>query len=602
MEGETGRNAGFLLPKYTEWHMLSQITAYPTQGLGMKKFGTFNGVFIPSFEAILGAVLFLILPLQVGTMGIIPMIIIIFISNIVTTTTAFSIGDCTSNLQDVGAGGMYAVSKRSLGKAFGGSIGIQLFLAQSASIGFYAIAFATPLASILSQFEWFQGISQFYFLSYQTPDQILGIAIALIGLIAGMVGADFIVKIQFIIFLILTLAIGSFYVAPFLGIEFAGQEIFTEAPNWFGDNWNLAFIGTLVAFFPAVTGIDAGVGMSGSLKDPRKSLSKGTFIAIGITFLVYVSLAVVFGLLRPELLVSSPGYEPEVTSIFSGNTPVYVLLIAGILFASGSSALSYFMTAPRTAQALTQDNILPGFLGFLGKDFTKKGNEPRWATLVTFAIVMVVLLNPEIEAIAAIVGIAFLVVYGWINLAAFFERISGNPSFRPTTKGHWAISLLGFLMSMGIIIAQDPLVGALIFASQLIIFLLILRFKSENKLEGVWWGLVFGFISWGLKRLNKIIQGTKNWRPMVGVFAFADSLEESAPALEIGDRISKLKGIALVNILTGKGISEAKQTKRSKDDQANSESSDQPELQGLPRSSLPGLKPWWCRTSNLASL
>jgi amino acid transporter len=264
-----------------------------------------------------------------------------------------------------------------------------------------------------------RGFPSFIFSVIRPLIRSWGIAIALIGLIAGMVGADFIVKIQFIIFLILTLAIGSFYVAPFLGIEFAGQEIFTEAPNWFGDNWNLAFIGTLVAFFPAVTGIDAGVGMSGSLKDPRKSLSKGTFIAIGITFLVYVSLAVVFGLLQPNLGFL-PGYEPEVTSIFSGNTPVYVLLIAGILFASGSSALSYFMTAPRTAQALTQDNILPGFLGFPRQGLSlKKEMNPRWAHPRTFAIVMVVLLNPEIEAIAAIVGIAFLVVYGWINLAGF---------------------------------------------------------------------------------------------------------------------------------------------------------------------------------------
>jgi amino acid transporter len=532
----------------------------------MKKFGTFNGVFIPSFEAILGAVLFILLPILVADIGLIPAAIIILVSNFVTISTTFSIGDCASNLQNVGAGGMYAVSKRSLGKAFGGSIGIQLFLAQAASIGFYAITFATPLQEIFLAIE---PIRQFFTTNGFTilqQKQLIATGIALIGFIAGLVGADFVVKLQFIIFLILIVSVGAFFVAPFLGITNpeTGEAVFNPG------TWNLwggqvkgipsyAFFFALTTFFPAVTGIDAGVGMSGSLKDPRRSLSRGTFFAIGITLIVYLGLATVFSWLNPApLYVADPGDPatvlPSVTALFAGNTLIYVLLVAGILFATGSSALSYFMTAPRTAQALANDNLLPGFLGFLGKDFTAQGKEPRFATILTLAISLVVIWSGDVGISSRIVGIMFLVVYGWINLAAFFERISGNPSFRPTTKGHWSISLFGFVLSMTIIALDNLWVGLGVLLSQLLIFYLLLRFKSENKLEGVWWGLVFGFISWGMKQIKKIIQGTKNWRPMVGVFAFADALDASASALEIGNRISKLKGMTLVNILTGKGV------------------------------------------------
>lgn len=93
----------------------------------MKTFGTFNGVFVPSYEAILGAVVFLLLPHLTAEFGLLPMLAIIGLSHVVTLSTSFSINDCASSVGRVGSGGMYALGKASLGKVFGGSIGIQLF-------------------------------------------------------------------------------------------------------------------------------------------------------------------------------------------------------------------------------------------------------------------------------------------------------------------------------------------------------------------------------------------------------------------------------------------------------------------------------------------
>ena len=115
-----------------------------------KKFGTFKGVFVPSTEAILGTVLFLLLPALTADVGLIHMLLIVVLAHSVTLATSFSLADCATNLNDIGGGGMYALSKRSLGKAFGGSIGIQLYFAQAASIGFYCIGFAEPLQPLLS--------------------------------------------------------------------------------------------------------------------------------------------------------------------------------------------------------------------------------------------------------------------------------------------------------------------------------------------------------------------------------------------------------------------------------------------------------------------
>lgn len=519
----------------------------------MKKLGTFNGVFIPSFEAILGAVLFLLLPHLVGEMGMVNMLLIVVVANLITTATAFSIGDCTSSVHNIGSGGMYAVSKRSLGKAFGGSIGIQLFLAQAASIGFYAIGFATPLQELLQGIPAIAALAESMGWSILVQKQLLGSLLALLGLVSSLIGADFVVKIQFIIFLMLSVAIGGFFFSPMMGLQAGGQPIFQSMANLRGAGTAYGFFVALTTFFPAVTGIDAGVGMSGLLKTPKRSLFRGTFIAIAITFAVYAGLAIVFSFINPSMLVvDSAGNIPSMTRLFSGNIILYVILMAGVMVATGSSALSYFVTAPRTAQALVEDSILPRWMDILKKDFKKGGSEPRFATLLTFIIAMVVVWSGDVNVSSRVVGIAFLVVYGWINLVAFFERVSGNPSFRPTRKVPTFVGLAGFIGSMTIIAMDSWWLGLIVLGSQLLIFNLILRYKAKGQLEGVWWGLMFSIINWGMHRLKKIIQGTKNWRPLLSVFVFGDQLDDGLPALRLARRIADFKGMVSINVIPGK--------------------------------------------------
>lgn len=510
--------------------------------------GTFSGVFVPSFEAILGAVLFLILPMLTGTMGLWKMLIIVIFSNTVTLATAFSIADCATNIERVGAGGMYAMSRRSLGRAFGGSIGIQLFLAQTACIGFYAIGFAEPLQELLLRISFVHNFMGSFDPLIQK--QIIATFIVFIALILGIIGADFIVKIQMVIFIILIVSVGSIFLSPLLGLTHDQAPLFSGSVNLSGSALGMGFWAALAAFFPAVTGIDAGVGMSGDLKNPKTSLPKGTFLAIGVTSLVYIGITVIYSLIRPELLIFTRGGTiPTAASIFAQSAVIPILIIIGILVATGSSALSYFMTAPRTAQALARDRIIPKPLYFLSRDWLKRGIEPRWATLLTFIIILPVIWSGDVTQASIVVGICFLVVYGWINLAAFLERVSGNPSFRPTSRGHWTISLYGFLMCMIAISFFNMWVGIGILVSQLLIFSLLLKYKSHRKLEGVWWGVLFSGLNWGFKRMRAIVQGSKNWRPVVGTFCFADQKEVSRRTIEMGERIANYQGLIMYNIL-----------------------------------------------------
>ncbi|TVR72780.1 MAG: amino acid permease [Spirochaetaceae bacterium] len=515
----------------------------------MKKLGTFAGVFVPSFEAILGAVLFLILPLLVGAVGLWNVLIIIALANTATLATAFSIADSSTNVQKVGAGGMYALSRHSLGLAFGGSIGIQLFVAQAASIGFYAVGFAEPLQQFVAQIPAVAGIIETYSLPVLRQKQIIATAIGMVALLAGLVGADFASKLQTVIFVILVAAVALVLVSPLFNPLNSGEPVFTMTPLSRGLIPGIGFWAAFATFFPAVTGIDAGVGMSGNLRNPGKSLARGTFLAIAVTFVVYMATAAVFGYIRHDLLTPAPGYTPSTINIFLEEPIIMGVLLTGILFATGSSALSYFLTAPRTAQALVHDRVLPRFFRFLGRDFFAGGREPRWATVVTFFIFLPVIWAGDIALASLIVGICFLVVYAWMNLAAFFERISGNPSFRPTSKGHWLISLYGFVICILVIVLFDYRIGFGVMAAQMAMFYLLLKYRAGNMLEGVWWGLLFSVLGWGMKRMGMIVQGTKNWRPIVGVFGFADSEDETQRLRTMASRIGEYRGYVTVNIL-----------------------------------------------------
>lgn len=515
-----------------------------------KKFGTFEGVFIPSIEAILGTVLFLILPGQVGQAGLIKMVIIILFAHTVTVSTAFSLADCATNLNKIGAGGMYALVRKSLGIALGGSIGIQLYLAQAASIAFYSTGFAEPLQPIISSMDFFSFFVK-AFPDPQVQQQLIALTIYILFFVIVFIGADFTIKLQKGILVILGLSVLSILLSPVFGVS---STVFTGEINFLGSSESSGFIVLVLVFttfFPAVTGIGAGVGMSGDLKTPQKSIVKGTFVAIGVGLFVYLLAAFVFSLMDPALLKEQSLIM--VLGFYNKSIPGIIVFI-GILVATSSSGLSYFMTGPRTLFAIMDDKLLPRKLDFLKKDIIPGGHEPRVAIILTAILGAGVIFSGGTETISAIVGIAFLAVYGWINLAAFLERASRNPSFRPSSKGHWLISLYGFIICSVVIVIFNPpqsiYIGFGIGAFQIFVFLLILKYRSKNKIEGVWWGVFFSLTTFLTTKLRTIVQGTKNWRPVVKVFAFGDKGEFNNSVLRIGEMIATYQGLVTSNLIS----------------------------------------------------
>ncbi|MBR9699356.1 amino acid permease, partial [Candidatus Woesearchaeota archaeon] len=389
-------------------------------------------------------------------------------------------------------GGLYYLISRSLGSEFGGSLGVQLYLAQTVALSFYAIAFARGMLSVFAMFNI-------------VVDEIIIAAFALIAFaIIAFIGARFVVKLQYLIFGVIILSLVSIFLGQGTVVN---QELMAPA--------TITFWVAFALFFPAVTGIDAGVGMSGNLKNAQRSLVRGTFTAIIITMIVYVTLAMKLTSVAPlSLLFSNPHVAQEI-ALFPG------LVILGILLATSSSALSYFMSSPRTLRALSDDGILPTRSKFLSKSIGQS-SEPRVALIVSTVIALIVVWYGSLDFVSILVTIFFLNVYGWINGAAFFEKLSSNPSYRPAFNSPLIISFYGFIICYGIMWLFNPWVMIISVLFQAFVFFLLYRTKTSIKLESVWDGVLFQFLRGVLNKIEKTEKSKKNWRPTIVAFGVKD--------------------------------------------------------------------------------
>ncbi|MHC4324108.1 MAG: amino acid permease, partial [Planctomycetota bacterium] len=382
------------------------------------QFSTFAGVFTPSILTILGVIMFLRAGYVVGETGILNTIIILCIAEIITLLTAISMSAIATNTP-VAGGGAYFLISRALGPQFGGAIGLALFMAQALSVPFYVLGFTNSLvASFPSLSSWFVPIA-------------LGTAAILFTV--NLISSGLAIRVQYIVMTMLVLAIVSFLGGALLLFD---PELFQANLSSSYTKPGIGFWTVFAIYFPAVTGILAGVNMSGDLKDPARSLVRGTMAAVAVGFIVYLLEIILCGGSQQRGDLLAQPFEMLVRNALWGTG---FLVMGGVFSATISSAVGSFLGAPRVLQALARDRIFP-ILGIFGRG-SKGKDEPRYGLVLTLGLTIGVILllgggdsMAAFDMVAAIVSMFFLCTYGMINFAAFVESFGANPSFRPRFK------------------------------------------------------------------------------------------------------------------------------------------------------------------------
>ncbi len=472
----------------------TSAAAQPGHGFGTAP------VFLASISTILGAILFLRFGYAVAHVGLWGSLMVIVLGHLVTIPTVLAVSEIATNRRVAGGGAYYIIS-RSFGTSIGGTIGIALYLSQAISVAFYLVAFAEAFQPV---FKW---VAEVY--NIEPEARWISVPFTFI-LIAVMLtrGAALGVKALWVVSAILGVSILTFLFGQ--GPDSIRPDALHLTDSIEGAD---AFGVVFATCFPAFTGMIAGLGLSGDLKNPQRSIPLGIIAATLAGMFVYTLVAIKLAQsATPEALNAD---QFVMAQIAVWGPAIHI----GLGAAAVSSALGSIIVAPRTLQALARDRVLP--VPKLNRLLAKgwgSAQEPVYATFVSGAVAVSFVVLGDIDFIAQILSMFFMVTYGALCLVSFLEYFAGNPSYRPTFNSRWYLSLLGAAMCALMMVQMSLMYTFIAVLLMAVIYAGLRRTrKGERDLSAIFQGTMFQLT----RRLqitlqkNQVDKSDGGWRPSI---------------------------------------------------------------------------------------
>ncbi len=485
-----------------------------------KKFGTFLGVFTPSVLTILGLIMYLRFGWVVGNVGLLWTVLIVLMASSITFITGLSASAIATNML-VGVGGEYYMISRSLGLELGGAIGIPLYFCRTLSVTFYCFGLAETMIIFWPE-AW--GPVPDYAIQLITASIIV-----IITLLSGK-SASLVLKSQIPILIFVGLSIIALVIGGLSGPLKSPQisASYATAPEGF---WYV-----FAVFFPAVTGFTAGIGMSGDLENPKKSIPIGTLGAVLTCLLVYLLIPIIISssalVSNSELLNASQGIENWTKIALLGGFFIFPAVIGAIL----SSAFGSILNGPRVLQALSADGLAPKVFSKLSKT-----GQPTIATWVTGIVALLAVFLGGLNTVAVLVSVLFLTLYVAVNLSAALEVMVSEPSYRPRIKVSWFISMFGAAGAIFVMFLISPVACVVAVIIEIGIYVFLRRRSLEQQWGDVSSGLWLNIAKRALLKHSKQNKNPRNWRPQI--LLFAKDINDRLPLVKLGAAISQNKGV-----------------------------------------------------------
>uniref|UniRef100_A0ABD2XJF3 Bumetanide-sensitive sodium-(Potassium)-chloride cotransporter n=1 Tax=Trichogramma kaykai TaxID=54128 RepID=A0ABD2XJF3_9HYME len=598
------------LDKSTNAAQAIQNDLHSSVGATGIKFGWIQGVLVRCLLNIWGVMLFLRLSWVVAQTGVGEAILLILTTTAVTTITSLSMSAISTNGLIKGGGTYYMIS-RSLGPEFGGSIGLIFSLANAVACAMYVVGFCESMVDCLKAYDvcMFDCDSRDIrvigrYIKYQKSlvratdsrkiqyRSFSGVITIAVLLLIVMVGMEWEAKTQIGLLVILLVAIADFVIGSLIGPKsdlerargFVGYNSELFAENLHSDyrpseGTQHSFFSVFAIFFPAATGILAGANISGDLKDPQSSIPKGTLLAILITTISYIVIAVISGasvlrdasgdvadllttawndssynnLTGGSLVESARNFTSygvdfsackasqsckygsqnsfQVIELVSGFGP---FIYAGCFAATLSSALASLVSAPKVFQALCKDKLYPGLHWFSGAE----GKEPVRGYLLTFVIAISFILIGELNAIAPLISNFFLAAYTLVNFSTFHASFTKPIGWRPTFKYYnmW-LSLAGSILCVAVMFLISWWTALITLSTVLALYLVVSYRKPDVNWGSTTQAQTYNNALTSVQHLDRVEEHVKNYRPQILVLTGKPSSRSSL--LDFAHHITK---------------------------------------------------------------
>lgn len=454
-----------------------------------------------------GVILFLRLGVIVANAGLFQTLLVIGFGLLIMLLTSASVASIVSN-KSIGAGGIYYIITRSLGIEMGGALGYALYFTQILLIALTTTGFAYLFVDL---FPYFNVI----YVEIMT--------IIILALVSNH-STHFALKFQGVILVVLILAV--------LAIFFGSAEGMTEPestePFYPG---GLHFWQAFALLYPALTGIEAGMALSGSLKNPSRSLMYGNAISVIFAAIVYMILVTfAFNYIPMEALKSNP-----MTFVEFAHPSWFVMF--GVCVAALSSSLCALITAPRIIKGMADDGIAHR----LFSKTTGKNQEPRWGLIFTAFVSILITISANMDQIIPILTMICLFSYGLLNFVAALSSLMNAPSWQPEFKLPTAVSFFGCALCVIAMFVVNPEWSFITLFLILVISALLKFLSPDVNFSDIRASILFFLSRITLYRLSAAKADPLTWHP--NLLVLSKSPKQHLYLIELVHSLTQQSGI-----------------------------------------------------------
>jgi APA family basic amino acid/polyamine antiporter len=369
--------------------------------------------------AIIGSGIFIVTGIVAGVAGP-AMIFSVIIAGIIAVFSAMSVAELGAFLPE--EGGTYAYAQKLISPFAGFIAGwiwvfSNIFVGAAVSLGF-AHYFVTIFPAI--------------------PVKIIALVICFIFLFINYIGLKKSVLFNNVL---VTLKVLILILFVAFGLGFFRPGNFTP----FVPEGSIGILSGAALIFFAYTGFARVTIMAEEIKDPKITIPRSIYLALGISTVIYLLVSIVaVGLAGAPALAQSGSPLADAIGI-TGSYRAVLLVSAGAMIATASVLLTTIMGISRIVFSMARNQDLPSLFERIHPRF----RTPHYAIGVTGVCMISALLLADLALVVSVSTFAMLIYYMIANIAAF--RLPPEHRRYPT----W-VPIIGALSCIGLIAFLSP--------------------------------------------------------------------------------------------------------------------------------------------------